>query len=168
MRRFPAPCIKGHDGAIEGIGMAFDENRDGTGNRLLTGWKQIAFYFGKDESTAKRWAVQRGLPVRRVPGQKRASVYAYTAELATWLRQQGVGVELTADPGPEAKLPPSVPPAWSAPAARAGYRRLGAAALAVFLLLGVAGLVTLGWVGPVRGAGSGCKHENAPPPLRGR
>ena len=68
--------------------MGVDDGRAGAG-RLLTGWKQIASYFGKDESTAKRWAAQRSLPIHRVPGQKRASVYAWSAELETWLRQQG-------------------------------------------------------------------------------
>src|SRR6478672_4695033 len=71
------------------VQMGFDDSREGSGNRLLTGWKQIALYFGKDESTTKRWAAQRGLPIQRVPGQKRASVYAWSAELEAWLRREG-------------------------------------------------------------------------------
>lgn len=62
-----------------------EEKRGGGANRLLKGWKQIALYFGKDESTAKRWAASKNLPVHRVPGLKRAAVYAYSAELDLWL-----------------------------------------------------------------------------------
>ena len=122
--------------------MAFDENRDGSGNRLLTGWKQIAFYFGKDESTAKRWAAQRNLPVHRVPGQKRASVYAWSAELETWLRQQG---------DIPAANRPVVPPAQAAiPAATPdpGPRlrpHLNRAAFGVGVMVAVAGIAEYGW-----------------------
>jgi tetratricopeptide (TPR) repeat protein len=134
----------GHIGAIKGIGtMAFDENRDGGGNRLLTGWKQIAFYFGKDESTAKRWAAQRRLPIHRVPGQKRASVYAYSAELETWLRQQD---DIQPEPAPAPALPQSVaiPPAM--PERSAGlFGRFGAAALAIVVIVAITSIVALGW-----------------------
>ena len=52
---------------------------------LVQGWKNIAAYVDRDVSTVKRWERSRGLPVRRVPGQGRANVYAHTAELAQWL-----------------------------------------------------------------------------------
>ncbi len=52
----------------------------------LRSWKEIASYFGADERTVKRWEASRGLPVHRVPGEARAPVYAYEAELAAWLR----------------------------------------------------------------------------------
>lgn len=51
----------------------------------LKGWKSIADYFGRDASTVMRWEAQRGLPVRRVPGALRSSVYALPGELASWL-----------------------------------------------------------------------------------
>src|SRR6218665_590566 len=127
--------------------MAFDENRDGSGNRLLTGWKQVASYFGKDESTAKRWAAQRGLPIHRVPGEKRASVYAWSAELETWLRQQG---DIPAEPASAVALPepPAIPPAIPSsmplPAAGRGAR-FAVAALAVAMLAAVAGIAAFGW-----------------------
>jgi tetratricopeptide (TPR) repeat protein len=38
------------------------------------------------ERTVKRWEVDRGLPIHRVPGGGRASVYAYTSELDLWLK----------------------------------------------------------------------------------
>ncbi|MGB0081045.1 MAG: hypothetical protein WBP90_05905 [Terracidiphilus sp.] len=49
-------------------------------------WKEIAAYLGKVERTVKRWDVDRGLPIHRVPGGGRASVYAYTSELDEWLK----------------------------------------------------------------------------------
>ncbi len=55
----------------------------------LKGWKSIADYFGRDASTVMRWAAQRGLPVRRLPGEGRSSVYALPDELAAWLATAG-------------------------------------------------------------------------------
>jgi Tfp pilus assembly protein PilF len=54
--------------------------------RRLNSWKSIAAYFERDERTVKRWEAQRGLPVHRIPGAGRTSVYAYESELAEWLR----------------------------------------------------------------------------------
>jgi Tfp pilus assembly protein PilF len=56
---------------------------------ILHGWKDIAAYLSRDVSTVKRWEKQRGLPVRRVPGEGRASVYAHAPELAQWLASAG-------------------------------------------------------------------------------
>src|ERR1035441_1497786 len=49
-------------------------------------WKEIAAYLGKVERTVKRWDVDRGLPIHRVPGGGRASIYAHTSELDKWLK----------------------------------------------------------------------------------
>jgi tetratricopeptide (TPR) repeat protein len=54
--------------------------------KRLDCWKEIAAYLGKVERTVKRWDVDRGLPIHRVPGGGRPSVYAYTAELDEWLK----------------------------------------------------------------------------------
>ena len=54
-------------------------DRDGA----LSGWKAIAAFFGRDERTVKRWEITRGLPIRRVPGQ-RAPVWADVDELRRW------------------------------------------------------------------------------------
>lgn len=50
----------------------------------IDGWKAIGAYFGRDRSTAMRWAQTRGLPVRRIPGGKVATVYALKSELDRW------------------------------------------------------------------------------------
>ena len=51
----------------------------------MDGWKAIARYLGRDRTTAMRWAAHRGLPVHRVPGGRRATVYAVGHELDSWL-----------------------------------------------------------------------------------
>ncbi len=51
----------------------------------MDGWKAIARYLGRDRTTAMRWAASRGLPVHRLPGGRRASVYAVGEELDAWL-----------------------------------------------------------------------------------
>jgi len=55
----------------------------------LVGWKDIASYLGKADRTVKRWGSERGLPVYRVPGAAKTSVYAYTPELDRWLESVG-------------------------------------------------------------------------------
>jgi tetratricopeptide (TPR) repeat protein len=52
----------------------------------LDSWKEIANYLCRGERTVKRWETDRGLPIHRVPGGGRGSVYAYTVELAEWLK----------------------------------------------------------------------------------
>lgn len=65
--------------------MHADSDSASTGKRLDT-WKAISAFFSRDERTVKRWEATRGLPVHRIPGQGRANVYAYTHELAAWLK----------------------------------------------------------------------------------
>jgi tetratricopeptide (TPR) repeat protein len=71
----------------------------------LNSWKEIASFFGKDERTVKCWEA-RGLPVHRVPGGTRASVYAFSGELDSWLRTAG-----PADLAPNADRDPDIRPA---------------------------------------------------------
>lgn len=74
---------------------------NGGNARRLTTWKEIATFLGRDERTVKRWEGTRGLPVRRVPGSGRASVFAYAHELQAWL--DGAQPEAAAAPVPAAK-----------------------------------------------------------------
>ncbi len=66
---------------------------------ILNGWKEIGGYVCRDIRTVERWEKQRGLPVRRVPGAGRATVYALISELDEWLEKskpeemEPVGVE---------------------------------------------------------------------------
>ena len=54
--------------------------------KRLDSWKEIATFFARAERTVKRWEAERGLPVHRVPGNGRSAVFAYTDELADWLK----------------------------------------------------------------------------------
>jgi hypothetical protein len=72
------------------MGATGDENLQ---DRRLDSWKEIATFFGRDERTVKRWEARRGLPVRRVPGGGKPTVYAYVGELNDWLRHGG-GAEM--------------------------------------------------------------------------
>jgi tetratricopeptide (TPR) repeat protein len=83
-------------------------------DRRLNSWKSIAAYFERDERTVKRWEAQRGLPVHRVPGAGRSSVYAYTSELAEWLKTADSHSPMSAMPlstSPVAPVPPPLLPA---------------------------------------------------------
>ncbi|MFN0168198.1 MAG: hypothetical protein ACKV22_17370 [Bryobacteraceae bacterium] len=55
----------------------------------LDSWKEIARYLNRDVRTVQRWEETGGLPVhRRAPGRLKGNpVYAYRAELETWLRE---------------------------------------------------------------------------------
>ena len=85
---------------------------DSTSRDALKGWKSVAGYFGRDVSTVMRWAAQRGLPVRRLPGEGRSSVYALPDELAAWLASNDGP---PADPAPATGAIAPVPDGSSAP-----------------------------------------------------
>jgi hypothetical protein len=116
--------------------------------KRLDGWKSIAAYFGRDRTTAMRWARERNLPVRRMPGGKQGSVFAFEHELAAWATRQddlaeppeAAAPSEPATPEPATpKLTPIAPP--EEPTRRRRPPWLFAVAGAVALLL-VAGL---GW-----------------------
>ena len=52
----------------------------------INSWKEIAAYLRVDIRTARRWAQERGLPLRRIPGEGRRAVFAYASEIDAWLR----------------------------------------------------------------------------------
>jgi tetratricopeptide (TPR) repeat protein len=73
---------------------------------ILQGWKDIAAYVSRDVRTVKRWEKQRGLPVRRMPGDGRANVYALIPDLDRWLSAGGsVEAEAEAELLPSAAAP---------------------------------------------------------------
>lgn len=51
----------------------------------LDSWKEIAAYLGRNERTVVRWEKEKGLPIHRIPGGQRQSVFAYRDELDEWL-----------------------------------------------------------------------------------
>lgn len=103
--------------------MALLRNGKKGAEQRLKSWKQIASFFGTDERTVKRWEAKRALPVRRIPGGAKATVYAEIAELELWLKG--------------AARPPSVTPAGSL--SRRSWA-FGAAAAAALVVAGGAGI----------------------------
>ena len=62
----------------------------------LNGWRAIADYLGRNQSTVKRWATDGDLPVHRPKGEsarKGVPVYAFADELDAWLKGRQRGVE---------------------------------------------------------------------------
>lgn len=118
-------------------------------DRRLNTWKEIAAFFGKDERTVRRWEATRDLPVRRIPGGARNSVFAYVSELESWLLAEGPAPEVTAMP--------------TAPASRPGRRDIliGAGIGAAVAVAGVA-FTRLGWglLAPSPGASLSTEIEN--------
>lgn len=55
----------------------------------LDSWKEIAAYLQRDESTLRRWAVRKGLPVHRQRIKSKIAVYALKSELDAWSRRRG-------------------------------------------------------------------------------
>ena len=54
----------------------------------LDSWKEIAAYVNRDVRTLQRWEKTAGLPLLRMHKPGLRAVYAYTAELDAWLRDQ--------------------------------------------------------------------------------
>ena len=71
------------------FGMPFGDVKMAQDQSRLDTWKQIAEYLKKDVRTVKRWEAERGLPVHRLPGAKRSSVYAWPSEIDRWLDSGG-------------------------------------------------------------------------------
>lgn len=95
---------------------------NGTGR--LTGWKAIAAHLGVDVRTARRWEEERGLPVRRLPGDNRSPVWADPRELDSWMRDPSVERSAAEPP----RLPPAPMPLVDQPGE---IRRRGWSVLAI-------------------------------------
>ena len=80
---------------------------DGTSSRRLVGWKAIGQFLRCTERTARRWEAYRGMPVHRIPGGGRSSVWASADELSDWLQALPSDVQATlrAEAGSEATTP---------------------------------------------------------------
>lgn len=82
-------------------------NRDPLVGQRLDSWKEIAAFFGRAERTVKRWELERGLPVHRVPGSGRAAVFAYADELSEWLKGRSSELDSSDSASAEAVSPQS-------------------------------------------------------------
>ncbi len=143
-----------------GAGRAGASAKNKNGQRLI-GWKAIGQFLGCTERTARRWEADRALPVHRIPGGSRGSVWAHPEELTVWLQtlptdvQASLREEASSDasgaaPGGDAAVVEARPQADAQPRSDHGSTRRGptvwvATALAAALL--AAGTVALksGW-----------------------
>ena len=103
-----------------------------TAGDRLDSWKEIASYLSRGVRTVQRWEREEGLPVHRLPHEKRGTVYAYRRELDEWWK--GRGAMLSAAEHAETNLQENREP---------GLLRQA------FLVLAAAGVVVLGLIGSV-------------------
>lgn len=121
----------------------------GTDSGRIESWKAIAEYLHRDTTTAIRWSKERGLPVHRIPGEKRSGVYAFRQEIDQWMAAEGMrkahGSGDSADGGPAMSVPPfgvpldtegPVPADAPPPVGRTPYRP----PVALLALIGIIGL----------------------------
>lgn len=102
------------------------------GGGRLQGWKEIAHYLGVTVRTAQAWGTEKGLPVRRLGGE-RGRVYALQQELQAWM-DAGPAVtalEVAGEPPEPARM----------------TRRWLVWGLGGLLLCAVAGMAWRGWRG---------------------
>lgn len=93
--------------------------------RPLNGWREIASFFDVTDSTVKRWASQKGLPIHRVAGdtgRKGLPIYAFPSELESWLRNSESVVQ--GEPGSEADRNTPVLPSGSTKRHRSNLRSM--------------------------------------------
>lgn len=121
----------------------------GSEHGRLDSWKAIADYLRHDVSTVMRWEKSSGLPVRRVPGRRGRSVFAFTAEIDLWLKgQRASSPQLFQPDAPGMPVPPAAVPRprrswiWASVSALAG-------------LAGVAAIASRGFVPPLIDRASG-------------
>ena len=109
-------------------------------SKRLDSWKVIAAYLGRDVRTIRRWERAQGLPIRRIPGRRGRSVFAYAAEIDDWLRSGPA----EARPGQSA-----AGAATSAPAATVTNRTLARRPrMWIALAAGIVVVATIGWWRP--------------------
>lgn len=104
----------------------------------FSSWKEIAAYLGVDVKTAQRWEKVRGMPVRRIPGGVRGSVYVNRAEIEEWLNRADGRVPERAEAARDSKS------GWSR---YRGYWRGGLAGAVV--LMAIAAILVLGGGGEI-------------------
>ena len=95
---------------------------------ILNGWKEIGGYVCRDIRTVERWEKSRGLPVRRVPGAGRATVYALIPEVDEWLAS--AKIDETDDPSASESYPATEEHSRAASPAMADHTQRGAHAAA--------------------------------------
>ncbi len=55
---------------------------------IFDSWKEIAVYLRRTPRTCRRWEHELGLPIHRLDGSPKASIFAYKEELDRWLDEK--------------------------------------------------------------------------------
>ena len=55
---------------------------------IFDSWKEIAEYLHRTPKTCQRWEHELGLPIHRLDGSPKASVFAYKEEIDLWLKEK--------------------------------------------------------------------------------
>ncbi len=112
----------------------------------LDSWKAIAAHLQRDEGTLRRWEQTRGLPIRRVPGKKGASVFAFISEIDAWLQSDPPETTPSATPV-DLVPPPAFPPTVVTTPPRPARRWVVTLAVGA---LAIAGASLWWWLGSLR------------------
>ena len=125
---------------------------NGAHDRRLVGWKAIGQFLRCTERTARRWEAYRGMPVHRIPGGGRSSVWASPNELNAWLQALPSDVQATlrAEAGNDATTPtpPTPTPAPAPGGAHDGAdwpKRRALWLTGALLLLGLVASLLVSW-----------------------
>ena len=102
----------------------------------LDSWKEIAAYLNRDLRTLQRWEKTANLPIRRLNKPGMRAVFAYTADLDEWLRQQSPGPSHTT---PEDRSVTTGAPTPATLPAHRGPARAIVSALVILLVLAAVG-----------------------------
>lgn len=125
----------------------------------LSGWKDIAAFLRTSVRSAMRWEHERGLPVRRLPGGEKDSVFALREELELWKLSDPARTDAEAPPGLQpgseaddgSKAPDATPDALEGPTLQRNRWWFLAAGSAVVLVgLTICAVWITGWPGRVQ------------------
>ena len=134
----------------------------GMGGRRLIGWKAIGLFLSCTERTARRWEADRGMPVHRIPGGGRSSVWASVDELRQWL--QGLPSEiqetLRAEAGSDTAASDAAAASLQEPSRRTRWLVAALLVLGLILVAGVAW--NTAWRSPPAVAVTGGPYDDDP------
>src|SRR6266705_6486684 len=134
--------------------------------KKLDSWGEIASYLGREVRTVQRWEDTEALPVHRHEHKKKSTVYAYTGELDSWIKNRqpkddpdaddafARAQELTGTDSPIDVVEPPVAPPAPDPATDPiePHPPVGKRAVVALFALGILGAISLGvyrWFQPV-------------------
>jgi Tol biopolymer transport system component len=101
----------------------------------LSSWKEIATYLKRDVTTVQRWEKREGMPVHRHVHDRMGSVYAFRAELDSWMCSRNLQAEQVNEDNGLLPEPPAQPLQPTTSTSRSKGRFIWLAAAAVLAAL---------------------------------